>query len=113
MYLIELVLVLLPPPTPPLPSLPTAGLYCCLELDEYGKFERKARTLPTNTDGVTLETTWDQDFELELVGSHNMKVLICSKSLLKEETHAHGKIRVRARARSKSLEPAGGNSPLK
>ena len=71
------------------------GLYCCLELDEYGKFERKARTLPTNTDGVTLITTWDQDFELELVGSHTMKVLICSKSLLKEETYANGKIRVR------------------
>ena len=36
------------------------GLYCCLELDEYGKFERKARTLPTNTDNATLTTTWDQ-----------------------------------------------------
>ena len=45
-------------------------------------------------DGVTLETTWDQDFELELVGAHTMKVQICSKSLLKEETYAHGKIRV-------------------
>lgn len=84
-----LLLFLFPPP-------PSAGLYCCLELDEYGKFERKACTLPTNTDGIALETTWDQDFELELVGSHNLKVLICSKSLLKEETYAHGKVRVSA-----------------
>ena len=38
----------------------TAGLYCCLEVDEYGKFERKARTLPTNTDTATLNTSWDQ-----------------------------------------------------
>jgi len=37
-----------------------AGLYCCLELDEYGKFERKARTLPSSTDTATLNTTWDQ-----------------------------------------------------
>jgi len=35
-----------------------------------------------------------QDFEFELVGSHNLKILVCSKSLLKEETHAHGKMRV-------------------
>lgn len=36
-----------------------------------------------------------QDFELELAGAHVMRVQICSKSLLKEETYAHGKIRVR------------------
>ena len=43
------------------PSPPSAvGLYCCLELDEYGKFERKARTTPTNADNVTLIATWDQ-----------------------------------------------------
>lgn len=41
-------------------ATPTASLYCCLELDEYGKFERKARTLPSNNDPVTLITTWDQ-----------------------------------------------------
>ena len=35
-----------------------------------------------------------QDFELELAGAHVMRVQICSKSLLKEETYAHGKIRV-------------------
>lgn len=35
-----------------------------------------------------------QDFELELVGSHTMKVQVCSKSLLKEETYAQGKVRV-------------------
>ncbi len=38
----------------------TAGVYCCLELDEYGKFERKARTIPTTTDNPTLVTSWDQ-----------------------------------------------------
>lgn len=36
------------------------GIYCCLELDEYGKFERKARTLPVTMDNATLITTWDQ-----------------------------------------------------
>lgn len=35
-----------------------------------------------------------QDFELELIGSHTMKVQVCSKSLLKEETYANGKVRV-------------------
>ena len=38
-----------------------------------------------------------QDFELEIAGAHMMKVQVCSKSLLKEETCAHGKIRVRER----------------
>ena len=38
-----------------------------------------------------------QDFELEIAGAHMMKVQVCSKSLLKEETYAHGKIRVRER----------------
>ena len=36
------------------------GIYCCLELDEYGKFERKARTLPVTMDNATLISTWDQ-----------------------------------------------------
>ena len=40
-----------------------------------------------------------QDFELEIAGAHMMKVQVCSKSLLKEETYAHGKIRVRERER--------------
>lgn len=35
-----------------------------------------------------------QDFEVELAGAHIMKVQVCSKSLLKEETYANGKIRV-------------------
>ena len=38
----------------------SVGIYCCLELDEYGKFERKARTLPVTLDNATLNTTWDQ-----------------------------------------------------
>ena len=42
------------------PSLPTVGIYCCLELDEYGKFERKARTCPVTMDNATLISTWDQ-----------------------------------------------------
>ena len=37
---------------------------------------------------------WLQDFEIELAGAHIMKVQICSKYLIKEETYAHGKIRV-------------------
>ena len=35
-----------------------------------------------------------QDFEVEIVGAHIMKIQVCSKSLLKEETYAQGKIRV-------------------
>lgn len=72
----------------------SAGVYCVLELDEYGKFERKARTQPTGTDDPTLLTSWDQDFEIELTGAHMLKIQICTKSLLKEETHANGKIRL-------------------
>ena len=34
---------------------------------------------------------------MELAGAHIMKVQVCSKSLLKEETYAHGKIRVSGR----------------
>lgn len=75
-------------------SLPV-GLHCALELDEYGRFDRKARTLPSNTDPTTLSTTWDQDFELEVVGAHMIRVTIFSKYLLKEEVYASGKIRVR------------------
>ena len=63
-------------------------------MDEYGRFDRKARTLPSNTDPTTLSTTWDQDFELEVVGAHMIRVIVFSKYLLKEEVHASGKIRV-------------------
>ncbi len=42
------------------PSLHAVGIYCCLELDEYGKFERKARTCPVTMDNATLISTWDQ-----------------------------------------------------
>ena len=43
----------------PPPSF-AVGIYCCLELDEYGKFERKARTCPVTMDNATLISTWDQ-----------------------------------------------------
>ena len=74
------------------PSL--VGLHCALELDEYGRFDRKARTLPVNTDMTTLTTTWDQDFEVEIAGAHMMKVMVFSKYLLKEEVCASGKLKV-------------------
>ena len=70
------------------------GLFCGLELDEYGKFDRKARTRPATTDLTTLNTVWDHDFELEIVGAHIMKTIIFSKHLLKEEVYASGKIKV-------------------
>ena len=38
----------------------TGGIYCAVELDEYGKFERKAKTLPVQNDATTLGATWDQ-----------------------------------------------------
>ncbi len=65
-----------------------------MELDEYGRFDRKARTRPAVTDPSTLTTVWDHDFELEIVGAHIIKVVIFSKSLLKEEVCASGKIKV-------------------
>ena len=39
-------------------------------------------------------TSPPQDFEVEAIGTHLMRVLVCSKSLLKEEICGHGKIRV-------------------
>ena len=38
----------------------TGGIYCAVELDEYGKFERKVKTLPVLNDATTLGATWDQ-----------------------------------------------------
>ena len=70
---------------------------CALEVDEYGRFDRKARTLPAMPDTATLITNWDQDFEMEVIGAHIIKVIIYSKSLLKEEVHTSGKFRVRHR----------------
>ena len=63
-------------------------------MDEYGRLDRKARTRPANTDLSTLNTVWDHDFELEIVGAHIVKVVIFSKYLLKEEVYATGKIKV-------------------
>ncbi|KAL5477962.1 hypothetical protein EMCRGX_G024828 [Ephydatia muelleri] len=71
-----------------------AGLYCALELDEYGRLDRKARTTPTSFDPVKSAASWDEDFEVEATGTHLMRVLVCSKSLLKEEICGHGKIRL-------------------
>ena len=35
----------------------SGGVYCAVELDEYGRFERKARTLPVPAEPAI---TWDQ-----------------------------------------------------
>ena len=43
--------------------------YCCLEVDDYGKFDRKAHTPVANTDNDV--TIWDQAYELEIHGAHN------------------------------------------
>lgn len=74
----------------------TDGLHCGLEFDEYSRFDRKARTLPVNVDLTTLTAIWDQDFEIEIVGAHMMKVMIFYKYLLKEEICAVGKHKVHA-----------------
>lgn len=70
------------------------GLHCGLEFDEYSRFDRKARTLPANIDPITLMVVWDQDFEIEVVGTHIIKVMIFYKYLLKEEVCATGKLKV-------------------
>ena len=55
--------------------LRSVGIYCCLEMDEYGKFERKARTLPASMDNATLSTTWDQVMHVNVTVTLNYAVL--------------------------------------
>jgi breakpoint cluster region protein len=65
------------------------NIYCALEVDEYGKFYRKARTsFGTSHSDSTIK--WDEGFEIDLSGSHKMKVLLCVKQLLKEEVVCKG-----------------------
>ena len=44
--------------------------YCCLEVDDYGKFDCKARTPVANADNDV--TTWDQVYELEIHGAQHL-----------------------------------------
>ena len=74
-----------------MPDLPAT--YCCLEVDDYGKFDRKARTPVANVENDV--TTWDQAYELEINGAQQLKAYICFKSFrVKEETIARGSLSV-------------------
>ena len=60
--------------------LRSVGIYCCLEMDEYGKFERKARTLPASMDNATLSTTWDQVMHVNVTVTlyYSIQVFVCT-----------------------------------
>ena len=68
-------------------------MYCCLEVDDYGKFDRKARTPAANAENDVI--TWDQAYELEVQGAQQLKAFICFKTFrLKEDTVAKGSLLV-------------------
>ena len=69
------------------------GTYCCLEVDDYGKFDRKARTPVANAENDV--TTWDQAYELEVHGAQQLKAYLCFKTFrLKEDIVARGSLSV-------------------
>ena len=46
--------------------------YCCLEMDSYGHFYKKAQT---RTCFNMSDPSWDEDFELDLDGSQTLRIL--------------------------------------
>ncbi|XP_052270328.1 active breakpoint cluster region-related protein-like isoform X21 [Dreissena polymorpha] len=47
-------------------------VYCCLEMDSYGHFYKKAQT---RTCRYEADVSWNQDFELDLDGSQTLRIL--------------------------------------
>ncbi|KAH3857559.1 hypothetical protein DPMN_100169 [Dreissena polymorpha] len=47
-------------------------MYCCLEMDSYGHFYKKAQT---RTCRYEADVSWNQDFELDLDGSQVLRIL--------------------------------------
>ena len=46
--------------------------YCCLEMDSYGHFYKKASTRVCFN---MSDPSWDEDFELDLDGSQTLRIL--------------------------------------
>lgn len=65
-------------------------LSCVIEVDHYGQFVRKART---KTCKASTDPVWDQDFDVEVEGTRELKLHVYSKSRLNFDEHcAQGKI---------------------
>lgn len=65
-------------------------LSCVVEVDHHGQFVRKART---KTCKASTDPVWDQDFDVEVEGTRELKLHVYSKSRLNFDEHcAQGKI---------------------
>ncbi|KAJ7387341.1 hypothetical protein OS493_004332 [Desmophyllum pertusum] len=65
-------------------------LSCVVEIDHYGQFVRKAKT---RTCKASTEPVWDQDFDVEVEGTRELKLHVYCKSRLNRDEHcAQGKI---------------------
>lgn len=51
-----------------------ADLFVVVEVDSYGHYFRKAKTVMTGSD--TIEPRWDEEFIVELEGSENLRILV-------------------------------------
>ncbi|WAR03540.1 ABR-like protein [Mya arenaria] len=51
-------------------------VYCCLEMDSYGHFYKKAQTRACRYE---TDVSWNQDFELDLDGSQTLRILCFEK----------------------------------
>ncbi|XP_060576967.1 active breakpoint cluster region-related protein-like [Ruditapes philippinarum] len=54
-----------------------AEVYCCMEMDSYGHFYKKAQTRVSQ---FTTDASWNQDFELDLDGSQTLRILCYKKT---------------------------------
>ncbi|KAL3856236.1 hypothetical protein ACJMK2_011013 [Sinanodonta woodiana] len=63
--------------------------YCCLEMDSYGHFYKKAQTHVCH--GSSSIPSWDEDFELDLDASQSLRILCFKKGLDGEKDVILGK----------------------
>ncbi|XP_052798949.1 uncharacterized protein LOC128230579 isoform X2 [Mya arenaria] len=54
----------------------SCDVYCCLEMDSYGHFYKKAQTRACRYE---TDVSWNQDFELDLDGSQTLRILCFEK----------------------------------
>lgn len=53
-----------------------SDVYCCLEMDSYGHFYKKAQTRISQ---CRADALWNEDFELDLDGSQTLRILCFKK----------------------------------
>ncbi|XP_053375064.1 breakpoint cluster region protein-like isoform X2 [Mercenaria mercenaria] len=63
-------------------------VYCCMEMDSYGHFYKKAQTRVSQ---FTTDASWNQDFELDLDGSQTLRILCYRKQPGNEDDVIIGK----------------------